>query len=374
LIATKGIETDTIKNILRGEEGSKVELLLLRKNKLITIRTTRTSIPIHSIDVAYMLEPSIGYIKLNTFSATTYQEFMAASKKLNQQGMTRLILDLRDNGGGRMDAAVALVDEILEGDRLIVYSEGKNYQRKEERCKKPGLLEKTKITVLVNNNSASASEIVAAAVQEWDRGLIIGDRTFGKGLVQESFELSDGGELRLTVARYYTPLGRNLQKSYKKNTTSNSGKDVEIKPAAADTFYTTKAGKKLYANGGVHPDVYIDFDKGDSINLKIDNAERRIFIELVYQYYTQNLQLFNAYKTPTDLYTQFKIPASLVQQAADHYAGYEDSKKNSVAIKTKVNEILMALFAKQIWRTPGYLEIANKNDFAVRKAIEISKR
>ncbi len=198
--------TDEIKKYIRGERDSKAVLQILRGNKQQTITVTRGTIPVLSIDAAYMIDKTTGYIKLNKFSNNSYEEFMQAMETLQKQGLQSLIFDLRGNGGGFMNEAVEMADEFLDGDKLIVYMQGVNSKRRDYRCKRPGLFEKGKLTILVDELSASASEVLAGALQDWCRATIIGRRTFGKGLVQEQYPLGDGSAIRLTVARYYTPL------------------------------------------------------------------------------------------------------------------------------------------------------------------------
>src|SRR5688500_18094876 len=217
VVAGVDISPVMIKSLLRGPAGSSVEVTMLRgkEKKLLTIK--RGTIPLPSLDAAYMLDRETGLIRINKFSQTTYEEFMQAMENLQAKGLKKLVLDLRGNGGGILGEAVDIADEFLDGDKLIVYTQGNKIAKEEYRCKRPGLFEQGKLVVLTDEVSASASEIVAGALQDWDRATIVGRRTFGKGLVQEQYDLSDGAALRLTVARYYTPSGRSIQKSYKGN-------------------------------------------------------------------------------------------------------------------------------------------------------------
>ncbi|MEO7984844.1 MAG: S41 family peptidase, partial [Bacteroidota bacterium] len=213
-LRNKVSDVDSIKKYIRGEEGSKAVFKILRGNKQLFITVTRGTIPVASVDAAYMIDKTTGYIKLNKFSENSYEEFMQSMENLQKQGLKSLIFDLRGNGGGFINEAVDMADEFLEGDKLVVYTEGVNSKKREYRCKRPGLFEKGKLVLLVDELTASASEILAGALQDWCRATIIGRRTFGKGLVQEQYPLSDGSAIRLTIARYYTPLGRSIQRSY----------------------------------------------------------------------------------------------------------------------------------------------------------------
>lgn len=219
LVAGQKITSERVRKLLRGDMGTKVVITVLRNNTKKVFTINRDAIPIVSVDAGYMLGGGVGYIKINKFSQSTYREFMKTLEKLQAQGLKELVLDLRGNPGGILDEATEIADEFLDGDKLITYTEGKNFPKKEYRCKRQGLFEKGSLVVLMDEGSASASEVLSGALQDWDRATIIGRRSFGKGLVQEQYDLSDGSALRLTVARYYTPIGRSIQRSY-----TNGGK------------------------------------------------------------------------------------------------------------------------------------------------------
>ena len=214
LVAGNNITAAKLKKLLMGDAGEKVSLSVFRNDSIKPFIITRGPIPLYSLDAAYMIADTTGYIRLNKFSETTYKEFMQSLEKLKKEGMKNLILDLRDNGGGILTQATNIADEFLSGDKLITYTEGAHSPKKEYRCSKEGAFENGKLVVLVNEGSASASEVLTGALQDWDRAIVAGRRSFGNGLVQEQYQLSDGAGLRLTVARYYTPLGRSIQKSY----------------------------------------------------------------------------------------------------------------------------------------------------------------
>lgn len=265
--------TTQIRNILSGARGTKVPLTVSRENKLMKLTAERKEIDVNSVDASLMIAPAVGYIKLTRFTSKTYREFMEALVTLKKQPLKKLILDLRDNGGGVLEEAVEIADEFLEGDKLISYTQGFHSPKKEYRCRRLGQFEEGKLIILCNENTASASEILMGALQDWDRATIIGKRSFGKGLLQEQYNLNDGGALRLTIAKYYTPLGRSIQRSYA------NGKKVYYDEALVkladsavkDTrqLTVTKAGKKLYDHSGITPDIILDSDSSKlSTNLK----------------------------------------------------------------------------------------------------------
>ncbi|HXD77155.1 MAG TPA: S41 family peptidase, partial [Puia sp.] len=217
VVAGNGITNEKITNLLRGPGASQVAITLLRvghPDSPMRVTVNRGMIPLPSLDAAYMVNKETGYIRINRFSATTHAEFARAVMKLQSQGLRNLILDLRENGGGYLQEAVEIADDFLDGDKLIVYTVGAHSPRVDYRCKRDGLFEKGKLAVLTDEHTASASEVLAGALQDWERATIVGRRTFGKGLVQQEYQLSDGSSLHLTVSRYYTPTGRSIQKPY----------------------------------------------------------------------------------------------------------------------------------------------------------------
>ena len=293
LIAGVGINNNKVMKMLKGPRGTKVDVKIFRRGvpELLDFTITRDVIPTYSVDVAYMLDETTGYIKLEKFIATTHKEFVKAVKKLQAQGMKKLIFDLRGNSGGYLVEAVDIADEFLPKGSLIVYTQGEHRDRQYIFARKKGMLEDTPVTILIDEGSASASEIVAGALQDNDRGTIIGRRSFGKGLVQEQFDLGDGAGLRLTVARYYTPTGRCIQKPYdgdrEKYILEAYDRYESGEMFSADSIhfadslkYTTPGGKVVYGGGGIMPDIYVPM-KQDSTEYffnKIVNAS------IVFQY------------------------------------------------------------------------------------------
>jgi carboxyl-terminal processing protease len=381
-LTSRSFETDEIKKYIRGERGSKAVLQILRNNKLQTVSVTRGTIPVSSIDAAYMIDKVTGYIKLNKFADNSYEEFMQAMENLQKQGLQSLVYDLRGNGGGFMNEAVEMADEFLEGDKLIVYTEGVNSKKREYRCKRPGLFEKGKLVILVDELSASASEVLAGALQDWCRATIIGRRTFGKGLVQEQYSLSDGSAMRLTVARYYTPLGRSIQRSYEKGRKVymdelwdrfNSGEML-----SADSLKSHNNGKKftsnckdtLYDGDGITPNVFVPFDTSRSQQKILRILSNTEFNSFVYNYYLQNKQKIEQYKSAGEYTVGFN--------SADLWTNLLGKMNDSFRLKSAgpserelIQQRLKALLARYKWRNTGFYQVLNNEDPAVKKALEI---
>ncbi len=273
-VAGIGIKNGGVRDRLLGDKGTKVNVKMKRSGSrdLLDFTIERDKIPIYSVDASYMVTEETGYIKVNKFSATTVMEVRKALLSLKSQGMKNLVLDLQGNGGGYLSAAIGLADEFLAGDKLVVYTEGRAYPKQEYSTRYTGLMEEGKLVVLVNENSASASEIVSGAVQDWDRGLIVGRRTFGKGLVQKPHNLSDGTQIRITTSHYYTPAGRCIQKPYDDGVQAyrrekyNRYKNGEYFHKDSIKFdedlktFTKIKGRTVYGGGGVMPDVFVPLD------------------------------------------------------------------------------------------------------------------
>jgi carboxyl-terminal processing protease len=382
LVAGNGITNERIKKLLRGPGASLVKIGLLRTGKQVDVTITRGMIPLPAVDAAYMIDRNTGYIRINKFSRTTYGEFMQAMEKLQQQGLKKLIFDLRSNGGGIVDEAVAIADEFLDGDKLIVYTQGTRSPRKDYRAQKPGLFEEGKLVLLVDEGTASASEILTGALQDWDRATIIGRRTFGKGLVQEPFQLSDGSELRLTIARYYTPLGRSIQKPYDKGRDAYNGEvlqrfhDGEVIHGDTSTnhsgpIFKTKKGKIVYGGGGITPDIFIGFDTSTlsrSITALYMNGTLNNFI---YSYYVEHMESFREFRNPEQFVNGFRDENKLWTNLVA-YAAKDSIRLASLPEKDKaiLQHRIKALLARLRWRTEGYFEISNASDPVVKRALE----
>ncbi|MFN8289631.1 MAG: S41 family peptidase [Chitinophagaceae bacterium] len=383
VITGRKFDTDNIKKYIKGPGGSKAVLQVLRGTKQLAITITRGTIVVPSIDAAYMIDKTTAYIKLNKFSDGCYREFMQSLEALKNQGMQNLVFDIRGNGGGFMNEAVEMADEFLDGEKLVVYLQGVNTKKREYRCKRPGLLEKGKLILLVDELSASASEVLAGALQDWCRATVIGRRTFGKGLVQEQYSLSDGAAIRLTIARYYTPLGRSIQRSY-----ANGKKiymdDLWDRYKSGEMFsedsvrrhnngkvYQNTCGKPLYGGDGITPDIFVPIDTTivyDHINSLIGSS---ILNQYLYSYYFSHKQDFDRFKTLNEYVTGFS-PNGLL-------AGFEKKLVADTSLKTaplsarekQMLELRMkGLLARYKWSNPGYYQVINTDDPVMRKALE----
>jgi carboxyl-terminal processing protease len=380
----KTVTSDVVRDRLRGKGGSKVQVSVLRGTHIQKIKITRGIIPLYSLDAAYMLDSTTGYIKLNKFAETTYQEFMAAMEKLQKQNMKELVLDLRDNGGGIMQQAVYIADEFLSDDKLIVYTQGAHSAREEYHCSKDGVFEKGKLVVLVDETTASASEILAGALQDWNRATIIGRRTFGKGLVQQQFNLSDGSALRLTIARYYTPVGRNIQKPYDKGREQydeelmNRYHDGELvtgdTAAPTGKAYKTPDGHLVYGGGGITPDIFVPFDTSSQPKTVIELFTSGAVRDFVFNYFIANRDRLQQYKTPEQLHKNFHMGNSewndlknFAVRDSINVGNLNDSSKDFV-LRQMEN-----LLARQMWRSEGYFELSNADDPMIKKALEVMK-
>ncbi len=370
-----------VRRLLRGEGGSAVKITMLRDGKRLPLIITRSTIPVPSVDVSYLIAPGTGFIRINKFAETTYNEFITAMMELEKQGMKKLILDLRGNGGGFLTQAVSISDEFLSGDKLVVYTQGSKEPRTEYHCKKQGLFEEGKLVVLVDESSASASEIVSGALQDWDRATIIGRRTFGKGLVQQQYNLSDGGALRLTVARYYTPIGRNIQKPYNKGKEEYEEELIERfhngEVVVGDTAtpitkpYKTASGRLVYGGGGITPDLFVPFDTTAQPRAVSQLFYRGTISNYIYHFYIQHKAALQAIKTPQQLRDQFNETSFNWSQLAQ-FAMRDSIELSGItpAAKEQVLEKMPAYLARQVFRTEGYFEFVNHSDAMVKKALE----
>jgi len=377
LLTGRDFTVDQIKKRIRGKRGSKARLEILRDNKIQTITVTRGTIPLPSLVASYMIDKSTGYIKLNKFTDQSYEEFMTAMEALKKQGLQSLIFDLRGNGGGFMNEAVDMADEFLDGDKLIVYTEGLNSKKREYRCKRPGLFESGKLVILIDELSASASEVLAGSLQDWCRATIIGRRSFGKGLVQEQYSLSDGSAIRLTVARYYTPLGRSIQRSYQKGKKIymdefrerfESGEVMSIDSAKPHNgkAYLTPCKDTVYAGDGITPDVFVPMDT-TQLRYVIKLTNNGFLNQFVYKYYLAHQKELQQYKSVADFNNRFD--AGELRSA---FLKYSDTPSVATSGSDEtLREILKATLARYRWRSSGFFQVINGGDSTLRKSLEI---
>jgi carboxyl-terminal processing protease len=380
LIAGRKLKPDDIRKLLRGPMDTEVKLEILRGAEKKNVKLARGVIPISSVDAAYLLAPQIGYIRINKFAERTYEEFMQSMEKLQKQGMQQLILDLRGNGGGLMKEATDIADEFLSDDKMIVYTVGEHVPRSEYHCKREGIFEKGKLEVLLDETSASASEVLAGALQDWDRATIIGRRSFGKGLVQQQFQLSDGSAVRLTIARYYSPLGRNIQKPYAKGkaeyeeelTKRYHSSEVLIGDTAKHTgqAYKTPGGRIVYGGGGITPDIFVPLDTTRLSTPVVKLFYKNTISNFVYQYYIQNQPWFNTMRAPGELAVKF-VPGEKEWGRLVDFAQKDTIQLAGVSAKDKADVLkrVQSLMARQIWRNGGYFEVANRTDPTILKAL-----
>lgn len=382
LVAGNGITNDGIKELLRGPAKSKVNLSILRKGKQLAVVIQRGTIPLPSVDAAYLITPETGFIRISKFSETTYEEFMQNLEKLLAAGMKKLILDLRGNGGGILSEAVDIADEFLDEDKLILFTKGAHVPVIQYTCKRPGLFEQGELVVLIDESSASASEILTGALQDWDRATIIGRRSFGKGLVQEQYGLTDGSALRLTVARYYTPSGRSIQKSYEGNDHYNDDlrerfEHGELLYADSNKVtngkaYKTSKGRTVYGGGGIMPDIFVPFDTTVFSGALAHLYTSTIMSNFVYRYYIQHKNDFSAYNSAAAFAENFPLNEGVWNQLVAFAAKDSLNIKNlSSWEKTLAQRRLKALFARLPWRTGGFYEVINRNDPTIKKALEV---
>lgn len=382
-VAGVGIKSEQVFKLLRGEKGSKVKVVVYRPDarKNIPYTITRNTIPIHSVDVNMMLDAETGYIKISRFAANTHEEFVKAFNQLRLQGLQNLVLDLRDNPGGYLTAATEISDELLDDNKMIVYTSGRTQSKNEYKAEREGLFEKGKLIVLINEGSASASEIVSGAIQDWDRGLIVGRRSFGKGLVQEPFELRDGSAIRLTIARYYTPSGRCIQKSYDGgydeyeeevyHRFENGELEDSTKMLKADSVvYRTSKGRIVHSKGGIMPDVFVPIDTSYRNTYTTEVLSAGLLNQFSYTYVDSHRKELKKYTNVMMFNTQFK--EDLFEQFTQYAAqkGINGKASDLVLARVYINRQLKALVARQLWRDNGYFTVVNSYDKTVEKALE----
>jgi len=386
LVAGIGITNkETIKQ-LKGERGTRVAVDVWRPrvNDVLQFTITRDVIPIYSIDVSYMVNDSVGYVKLSRFSATTPEEFDNALKELKKQGMQNLILDLRGNVGGYLKSAIMMADDFLTKNKLIVYTEGNNRPRQYAYASRRGKFEKENVIVLIDEGSASASEIIAGAIQDNDRGIVVGRRSFGKGLVQEQLELSDGSVIRLTVARYYTPTGRCIQRPYE-NGKEDYNNDLherlvngELQNPDSIHFpdslkYYTQGGKLVYGGGGIMPDIYVPVRSGEEFVYFNKLVNKGVIYQFAFDYMDPRREnLLGKYKTVNDYVDEFWISDRMMAEFYD-FAEEGGVEKDQLGIETsgeRIRNLIKAYIGRNIYNNEGFYPVYNQKDPVFLRAVE----
>lgn len=387
-VAGKNIPSDSIVSRLRGPKGTEVTVELLRRTvrDLLTFDIIRDNIPLYSVDVGYIIKKDIGYIHLNKFSRPTSEEFNTTMNELRSSGMKKLILDLRENGGGYMDAAVYIADQFLANEELIVYTQGKARNREEFRSAKGGLANDIELVILIDEGTASASEILAGAIQDNDRGTIIGRRSFGKGLVQEQKTFSDGSALRLTIARYYTPTGRCIQKPYTDDLEAyyndlnarylNGEMESSDSIKFADSLkFTTPGGKVVYGGGGIMPDIFVPLDTAGISNYYIEIRNKGLLYRYALDYSDANRKELSRLKTPQE-FKKVLNQAGILRKFIV-FAGKNGVKENANQIKISaelINTQLIAYIARNFIDNKGFYPIIQDIDNTLLKAVEVLEK
>lgn len=384
-VTGKTINNSRVVKLLKGPKGTTVKVAIKRKGSMkpIDFSIRRDKIPVYSVEAEYMIDEQTGYVKVLRFAKDTHNEFMRAVESLREQGMTQLVLDLRNNTGGFLNIAVDMCDEFLPKGKLIVYTEGKARAKREFFATSRGELEDVKVAILINENSASASEILAGALQDNDVGVIVGRRSFGKGLVQEGMDWPDGSGVRLTVARYYTPTGRSIQKSYEDGLESYNNESYdrydngELYSLDSIDFpdslkYVTAGGKVVYGGGGIMPDIFVPIDTvGSSYYLGNLNYQG-IFFQFGFQYVDANRKNLAKQYQSESFAQKFEVTTSLLQEFYDFASekGVEFEATGAAKSEVIIKQRLKATIARNLYRDKVFYQVVNKDDQAVIKAVE----
>ena len=371
---------------LKGPYNSKVDLKVYRKGEpeLLEFTIKRRFIPIKSVDASYMLTEKLGYIKINRFAETTYKEFKAGIEKLEALGATEIALDLRDNPGGFLGIAEQIVDEFLEDDKLILFTKNKRGDIEESFATSKGDFEDGKVYVLMDENSASASEIVAGALQDNDKGTIVGRRSYGKGLVQREMDLGDGSAVRLTVSRYYTPTGRSIQRPYTNGNKDyydeyfdrlDSGELLDPEKIKVDDSlkFTTPEGKIVYGGGGIIPDVFVPIDNSMQNETLSFLKRRGFFGNFVFEELEKDRHLYDN-ASRQDFIDSFEVGDDLVFAFQDYLNLRTESKVTFVAYHVEVKQYIKATLADQLFGTGAFEEVFNQRDIMIDEVIKLSDK
>ena len=392
-IAGVKMAKEEIMRRLRGPKGTHVSLGIVRRDIVDTLRfdIVRDKIPVHSIDATYMLQPNVGYIRIGNFGATTHDEFCESMKTLLKQGMKTLVLDLQGNGGGYLQAAVKIANEFLQADDMVVYTKGRRTPSMEYKAEGNGLFTQGKVIVLVDSYTASAAEIVSGAIQDHDRGIIVGRRTFGKGLVQRPIDLPDGSMIRLTIAHYYTPSGRCIQKPYEKGHIKDYAEDMLVRLKSGELmsadsvhfadslkFYTLKKHRVVYGGGGIMPDEFVPLDTTKFTRFHRNLAAKNIIITSNLRFVdSHRKELQKEYKSFDNFRKRFEVPQSLIDAIMAEGEKQKVKPKDDEELQQTMPYLrlqLKALIARDLWDMNEYFAIINESNDIVQRAIELLKQ
>ncbi len=392
-IAGVKMSKEEIMKRLRGPKGTKVKLGVIRQGikDRLTFTVVRDKIPVKSVDAVYMIRPQIGYIRIGNFGATTHQEFMEGLKTLRDQGMQHLILDLQENGGGYLKAAVDIANEFLQRGDLIVYTEGRKVPRTEYKADGGGVMRDGKVVVLVDSYTASAAEIVTGAIQDQDRGIVVGRRTFGKGLVQRPLDMPDGSMIRLTIAHYYTPSGRCIQKPYKKGENRDYAMDVinrlksgeltnpdSIHFADSLKYETLRQHRTVYGGGGIMPDEYIPLDTTLYTNFHRELSAKSIVLQQNLRYVdSHRKKLKKEWTSFADFKQRYEVPQTLIDAIFKEGEKQKIKPKDDAELKKTIPYLrlqLKALIARDIWDMSEYFSIYNEENEMVKRALKVIEK
>lgn len=393
-IAGVKMSKEDIMKRLRGKKGTKVRLGVVRRGigEMLNFTVTRAKIPIHTLDAYYMIRPDVGYIRIGSFGATTYDEFMAAVDTLQQRAggnLGKLILDLQDNGGGYLQTAAQITNEFLQNGDLIVYTEGRSVPRQEFRAQGSGRLrDNLRVVVLVNEYSASASEIVTGALQDQDRGQVVGRRTFGKGLVQRPIDFPDGSMIRLTIAHYFTPSGRNIQKPYVKGDKRDYYEDIEKRFRHGELYSkdsihfddslryeTLRLKRTVYGGGGIMPDFFVPLDTTQYTRFHRQLAAKSVHINASLKYIDKNRKsLRKQYASFDDFKRNFEVPQSMIDDVMAEAEKEKVKPKDDEELQQTLPMLrtqLKALIARDIWDMNEYFAIINEQNHIVQRGLDV---
>lgn len=395
LVAGVNITNDDVLKKLKGPKGTTVKVGIARAAhpEVIDFNIQRDKIPLYSVDAGFKIDDETGYIKVGRFSGPTYQEFMDKLNSLKKQEISQLIIDLRQNPGGFLEEAVKIVSEFLGNKEEIVYLEGRAVKRQSYTSEPLGSFLNGKVAILIDEGSASASEILAGAIQDWDRGVVIGRRSFGKGLVQQQYPLSNGTAVRLTIAKYYTPSGRSIQRPYVKGNTEEYNKDYMqryedgeffvaddneslVKQDTSNGYYTKVLKRPVFGGGGIAPDYFIPMDTSYLNGLSLEVISGGYIRDYVYDSYNKNPAHFKKYQNARDFYENYQVTETMYQEFLQYCRNSKGSKNthlNTQEVQQELSLRLKATWAKQLFDNEAFLYVVAQEDRAVQKALEVFK-